>query len=138
MLQRHGPAPEQLTLVDIGPSALASDAYGIHYQSTNLLWHNRVKDSRRLQLIHDLSSRFGCRAEQPKISCNVRRGQAGQCSLGSTWCVFTPPCEPRHFELNYSVQPWGREWVQCEDVSLGRKCKPVRSYQFLPGSQSRS
>lgn len=137
-VQRHGPASKRLVLVDLGPSGLTNDAYGVHFQSTNVLWHNRVKITTRLQMIHNFSQRFGCSARahrrregrSSRIACSVRKGQPGRCSPGSTWCVLSPPCEPHHFELNYSVLPHGREWIQCERASLGITCKPIRAIRL--------
>lgn len=141
-----------LHLVDTRGSDLNVDSYGVHALATTMIWHNKVKDAKRLLSLDDFSRRHSCwrgivedPTLMPTLSCSATEQHArnflvgrtgGACSPKHTaWCVFrwnwtdTRPhgCMQRHFSLNWSV-PGLRTWTPCQAVKWTAKCVLDENY----------
>ena len=121
-LQLHGHR-EPVQYVNMYPSQLTSDSYGVQTKSTTIVWHNRVKDPKRIVYLQNFSRRYGCLARGRPRSSNwtINNPVALRCNppekspcapVGSTFCTLVPLCMPERFQLNWSAGLFNN-WFRC-------------------------
>ena len=115
-LQRAAKTPVQF--VNLFQSALLADSFGVQARSITLLWHNRVKDPERINLLHNFSRLHSCLAQGrlaeerlvPRLECSGGDEQRSCAPPNSSWCTLSPLCARSEFQYQFDRQ----QWVRCE------------------------